>query len=1570
MFSRGVTLPVFRSPAMRSHLVAPALAAAFVVGLGLAAPAQYTWVGGHSSGGDPPWNNAANWNPNTSFPNTATATVTFDAGGLASSNKVNITGSVQAQSVSFTNPTGAYVLLSSPGQTLSGLTAITIGSGVTGAETITLANIASGSLLFGSSLTITNNAALGSSPTLVIGPSTVIGTPGIGGLTVAGSGFTRISGTFADFSGPDNAVTAGLIKTGAGRLELTGNNVNLSALDNGNVSVTVSGGTLAINADAALGMAGQVLKLDVNSVTVGGLEFLNTGVTVARPVTLNTATRVVSNGADASTITGLISGAGVLVKDGTGTLMLSNGSNSYSGGTQVSGGTLSVATDGVLGGAASGLTLSGGTLEATGTFASARGVTITGGGGTVSVDPGAALTLSGALSGASSLTKVGTGALTLTGTGSNILSLTVNAGSLTVGSGSLTLTAANTPFTVVGGSANALTVSGGAIVTTTSTAIGSYVTIDGASTTAIVTGAGSQLNVGNSLFVGPIGNGSALTVQGGGSIAVGQDLIVGFFGGSAGTLLIQSRGAVTSNAGYVGFLAGATGSATVTGAGSAWNVANQLHLGDNNGSAGGTGQLMVANGGIVAVTGTTTLGTSASSITVNGGTLTIGSLTALTGVTPSIFLSDPAGGPPALTVGTDNSSTTYAGAIADAAGGPGTVVKVGAGTLTLSGAVTATGGVAVNAGVVKLGAANVLAGAAVSVNVNGGLDTGGLPAAVLGGLAGTGNANLGATALTVGGANTSTAYSGALTGTGSLTKVGTGAWTLTGSGSSVNSLTVATGVVTVGSGSLTLTDLSNSLTVGGGSAATLTISGGATVTAAATGFGTTLIDGPAGTAAVVTGTGSQLHSDYLFAGLNGNGSLTVQNGGTVTNTALVNIGINSGSIGAMTVTGTGSRLTTVGLLTGTDGSGSLTVQNSASVGCTGNFFVGSTAVGGATAVIQSGGTVACDSVSIADGLGTTGTMTVTGAGSRLTVTDYVSVGFGVTAVANLTVQNGGSVSANYFEVGDRSTGSLLIQSGGTVVATGRLSVGSGTGGVGTLLIQSGGKATSSIGKIGEDGGATAVATVTGTGSAWTINGALMWSAGTTGQLSVTSGGAVTVAGTTSFLTSTGSLTVDGGTLTTGSLRADSGTASSIALTDRAGGTALTVGSDNTSTTYAGSISDAAGGPGTLAKVGTGTLLLSGHLSNTGGYKVTSGTVEFGGAVVQPGFGSLTAVAGTTMKYDAGARVFGGFLDGLGTHVLNGATLTGVTTTTSATVNLAGPATVTNFTNNGSLTAPAGIGVILTWNNGTNTSAGRMTVGGTALVTGFVSNGVLTVSPGGTVANSATSLVLGGGSRTFLGSAATHGGTLNLGGQTLELNGALLVNNGTISNGTVNVNFGSLAKGSGTYGPINVTDGGQFSPGNSPGTVTTGNTTWGAGGSYLWEINDAGGTAGTNWDQWSVAGSLAISSGATVNSQFTVTLDTLTASNVPGLALSFDPTQSYQWPIAQATGGITGFNAADFALDKTGFSNPTNGGLFGLALSPDGQTLSVTFTPVPEPGTLALTSAAALGFGWLVRGRRR
>jgi autotransporter-associated beta strand protein len=71
------------------------------------------------------------------------------------------------------------------------------------------------------------------------------------------------------------------------------------------------------------------------------------------------------------------------------------------------------------------------------------------------------------------------------------------------------------------------------------------------------------------------------------------------------------------------------------------------------------------------------------------------------------------GDPPTLTVGFDDSSTTFAGVIS----GPGAVVKVGAGTWTLTGASTYTGGTDINGGTLMVGDGGSIG--AVTVNPGG-----------------------------------------------------------------------------------------------------------------------------------------------------------------------------------------------------------------------------------------------------------------------------------------------------------------------------------------------------------------------------------------------------------------------------------------------------------------------------------------------------------------------------------------------------------------------------------------------------------------------------------------------------------------------------------------------------------------------------------------------------------------------------------------------------------------------------------------------------------------------------------
>ncbi|HZV17199.1 MAG TPA: autotransporter outer membrane beta-barrel domain-containing protein [Sphingobium sp.] len=128
-----------------------------------------------------------------------------------------------------------------------------------------------------------------------------------------------------------------------------------------------------------------------------------------------------------------ISGTGGLVITGKGTTYLS-GVNTYSGGTFLNAGTLSVAADDNLGNVAGDLIFDGGTLQLSGSFATARTMTLNAGGGTVDTQDNA-VGLSGDISGTGGLTKTGGGALTLTGDISYTGATTVHQGTLALSGG-------------------------------------------------------------------------------------------------------------------------------------------------------------------------------------------------------------------------------------------------------------------------------------------------------------------------------------------------------------------------------------------------------------------------------------------------------------------------------------------------------------------------------------------------------------------------------------------------------------------------------------------------------------------------------------------------------------------------------------------------------------------------------------------------------------------------------------------------------------------------------------------------------------------------------------------------------------------------------------------------------------------------------------------------------------------------------------------------------------------------------------------------------------------------------
>lgn len=136
------------------------------------------------------------------------------------------------------------------------------------------------------------------------------------------------------------------------------------------------------------------------------------------------------------------------------------------------------------------------------------------------------------------------------------------------------------------------------------------------------------------------------------------------------------------------------------------------------------------------------------------------------------------------------SSTVAVPMVEDATSTGGGLAKVGAGTLSLTAANTFTGATTANGGTLKLANSQALQNSTLSVNAGVVVfdSSVGSHAFTVGALSGTGNLALqnnagtpSAVALTAGGNNASTVYSGSLSGSGSLRKTGSGTLILGGS---------------------------------------------------------------------------------------------------------------------------------------------------------------------------------------------------------------------------------------------------------------------------------------------------------------------------------------------------------------------------------------------------------------------------------------------------------------------------------------------------------------------------------------------------------------------------------------------------------------------------------------------------------------------------------------------------------------------------------------------------------------------------------------------------------------------
>jgi T5SS/PEP-CTERM-associated repeat protein len=298
--------------------------------------------------------------------------------------------------------------------------------------------------------------------------------------------------------------------------------------------------------------------------------------------------------------------------------------------------------------------------------------------------------------------------------------------------------------------------------------------------------------------------------------------------------------------------------------------------------------------------------------------------------------------------------------------------------------------------------------------------------------------------------------------------------------------------------------------IGSTAAGTLTITNGGTVT-----NGLCYIGRYSGSMGVVLvdGIGSTwTNDDYIYIGMWGSGTLTISNRAAVKSSCAY---ISNGSI--VNVDGTASQWTTNLMVDPLDTE--LSVGNSLG---TGNSGVG-------TLRITNGGSVSTAIGDIGYYPKDKGTVTVDGSGSVWSNRNHIDVGYQGTGTLNVT--NGGTVSVTngsligYYK---GSAGTVTVAGiGSTFVNGANLSV--GNSGSGTLLVANGGSVSNWGGGIGQNTNSFGVATVIGPASTWANTAYLYVGNSGSGTLLVADGGSVTsnqgIIGNSSG--SGGTVTVDG-----------------------------------------------------------------------------------------------------------------------------------------------------------------------------------------------------------------------------------------------------------------------------------------------------------------------------------------------------------------------------------------------------------------------------------------------------------
>ncbi|WP_032450477.1 autotransporter family protein [Brucella neotomae] len=296
----------------------------------------------------------------------------------------------------------------------------------------------------GGSAIVSGETTLNGGALVVTGPAAL----GVQAITAQGgaieaSGDQVLNQSFVLKNNPYGASTSGLVVQGADNLVLSGVLSDVGRLTkNGSGTLTLTadntytGGTVfaggVVSVDKEVRLGGGDLTFNGGTLQVTGTGWTST----SRAVSLQAGggTFDIEDAANNFAVTQGVTGAGGLMKSGTGTVTLS-GVNTYTGGTTLTAGTLAAASDNNLGGASGGLTFNGGTLQVMGTSwtSTNRAVSLQAGGGTFDIEDAANnFAVTQGVAGAGGLTKSGSGTLTLSGANSYTGATTVSAGTLVV----------------------------------------------------------------------------------------------------------------------------------------------------------------------------------------------------------------------------------------------------------------------------------------------------------------------------------------------------------------------------------------------------------------------------------------------------------------------------------------------------------------------------------------------------------------------------------------------------------------------------------------------------------------------------------------------------------------------------------------------------------------------------------------------------------------------------------------------------------------------------------------------------------------------------------------------------------------------------------------------------------------------------------------------------------------------------------------------------------------------------------------------------------------------------------